>query len=667
MKEQLEQLKETIRRYDHHYYVLDNPLVPDIEYDRLMKQLLEIENEHPEWITFDSPSQRVGHGQVNQMQPIQHLSPMLSLNNVFSDEELQVFMNRIEEKGIKIDEVEFSAEPKLDGLAINLLYRHGVLVSAATRGDGRIGEDVLANIKTISAVPLRLLNGPHPEFIEVRGEVYMSKLSFQKLNHDAIQKGQKTFANPRNAAAGSLRQLNPDITAARDLSISIYGIGVYEGYEMPDSHVMQLSLLQSWGLRISPENRCVKGFSGCLNYYNQILEKRAQLPYEIDGVVYKVNQTSLQREMGFVAKAPRFACAHKFPALEEMTLLREVDFQVGRTGVITPVARLEPVNVAGVVVSNATLHNLSEIKRKDIHVGDTVIVRRAGDVIPEVVQVVFEKRNNDVRDIVFPTQCPACQSLIVFEEHGIAARCTGGRNCSAQLLGALKHFVSRKAMNIEGIGEQLLQTLIEQNMVHDIADLYYVETKQWLSLPRMAKKSVENILAALELSKNTSFSRLIYALGIREIGEVGAKTLATRFLNLDALKQATLEQLMSCPDIGPVASQAVVRFFQDPQALEICNKLIRAGIIWPNFELKPTNTSSPFFQKTVVLTGTLKTMDRENAKSLLEENGAKITSTVSKKTDYIVVGENAGSKYEKAVELNVTILTEEEMINMLTT
>lgn len=665
MKEQLEQLRETLRRYDHYYYVLDNPLVPDAEYDRLMMQLLQIEKEYPEWVTSDSPSQRVGHGQMTPMQPIQHLSPMLSLGNVFAEEELQLFMNRISEKTKEVEQLEFSAEPKLDGLAINLVYQNGILVSAATRGDGQVGEDVLLNVKTISAVPLRLLNGPHPHIIEVRGEVYMSKMSFQKLNQDAIKKNLKTFANPRNAAAGSLRQLNPEITASRDLSIYIYGVGQCDGFEMPDTHIAQLQLLQSWGLRISPENKCVKGISGCMDYYQSILERRSQLPYEIDGVVYKVNQIALQRHMGFVAKAPRFACAHKFPALEELTLLREVDFQVGRTGVITPVARLEPVNVAGVVVSNATLHNLSEIRRKDIHIGDMVIIRRAGDVIPEVVQVVLEKRTNHVREIHFPTICPVCESPIAFEEQGIVARCTGGRKCSAQLLGGLKHFVSRKAMNIEGVGEQLLQALIDNHLVHDIADLYYIETKQWLSLPRMAKKSVENILSALALSKNTSFSRFIYALGIREIGEVGAKTLATQFMDLEALQRASFDELMTCPDIGPVAAQAVVNFFQDQQSLEICNKLIQAGVNWVKQDKKPENTQSPFYQKTIVLTGTLSSMDRENAKNLLEGKGAKITSSVSKKTDYVIAGENAGSKYEKAIECGVAILTEEDMIKML--
>ena len=665
MKEQLEQLRETIRRYDHHYFVLDNPLVSDAEYDRLMQELLKIEHEHPEWVTSDSPTQRVGHGQLVQMHPIKHLSSMLSLGNVFSEEELQQFMRRITDKVGLMDGLEFSAEPKLDGLAINLIYRDGVLESAATRGDGQIGEDVTLNIKTILAVPLRLLNGPHPRVIEIRGEVYMSKLSFEKLNHDAIKRGTKTFANPRNAAAGSLRQLNPEITATRELSIYIYGIGVCDEFVLPQRHTEQLELLKSWGLRVSPENQMVKGEIGCLEYYFNILTRRNQLPYEIDGVVYKLNQIDLQKELGFVAKAPRFACAHKFPALEEMTIVKDVDFQVGRTGVITPVARLEPVNVAGVVVSNVTLHNRSEIKRKDIHIGDTVIIRRAGDVIPEVVQVVFEKRSNHVKEIIFPDFCPACQSPIELEEQGIVERCSGGRNCPAQLLGALKHFVSRKAMNIEGVGEQLLQLLIERGFVRDLADIYYIDTKQWLSLPRMAKKSVKNLMNAIETSKRTTFSRFIYSLGIREIGEVGAKTLANHFQDFEMLKNATQDELMNCSDIGPVAAFAVLTFFNQKESLEICEKLIQSGIHWEKQVPQIFNEESPFYQKTVVLTGTLSSMDREKAKSLLEEMGAKITGSVSKNTHFVIDGESAGSKYEKAVELGVKILSEQEFLELL--
>jgi DNA ligase (NAD+) len=665
MREQLEQIRDTIRRYDHHYYVLDSPIVPDSEYDRLMIELLKIEHEHPEWVTADSPTQRVGHGHNVQMQPIQHLSPMLSLGNVFTEEELQQFMRRITDKVVAMDTLEFSAEPKLDGLAINLIYRDGVLETAATRGDGQIGEDVTLNIKTIPAVPLRLLNGPHPGVVEIRGEVYMSKLSFENLNHQAIKHGTKTFANPRNAAAGSLRQLNPEITASRELSIYIYGIGVCDAFVLPDCHSEQLALLKSWGLRISPENMIVKGEKGCLEYYSNILARRTQLPYEIDGVVYKLNRIDLQKELGFVAKAPRFACAHKFPALEEMTIVKSVDFQVGRTGVITPVARLEPVNVAGVVVSNATLHNRSEIKRKDIHIGDTVIIRRAGDVIPEVVQVVFEKRPDHVKDIVFPESCPACQSAIEFEEQGIVARCSGGRSCPAQLLGALKHFVSRKAMNIEGVGEQLLQVLIERGLIHDVADLYYIDTKQWLALPRMAKKSVTNLMNAIETSKKTTFARFIYSLGIREIGEVGAKILANSFQEFDKLKQATQEELMNCSEIGPVATLAVLNFFRQKESLAICEKLINAGIHWEKQEQQMLNVESPFYQKTVVLTGTLSSMDREQAKAILEKMGAKITGSVSKNTSFLIAGESAGSKFEKAVELGIKILSEQDFLKLL--
>lgn len=662
MKEQLEQLRNKIRLYDHHYYGLDEPLVPDAEYDRLMRELEELELKHPDLITLDSPTQRVGQASATSLAPLAHLKPMLSLNNVFDELELSQFIKRIQEKLGKHHNLEFAAEPKLDGLAINITYRNGVLFSAATRGDGSVGEDVTSNIKTIAAVPLRLFGTEVPELIEVRGEVYMSKQTFHELNLQAHRLSQKPFANPRNAAAGSLRQLNPEITAQRHLSMYVYGIGECLGYQMPDSHVAQLEKLQAFGFRVSTLNMLVTGFEGCLSYYHDILAKRHDLPYEIDGVVYKLNAILDQNIMGFVAKAPRFSCAHKFPAMEEMTVLDHVEFQVGRTGVITPVARLRPVNVAGVTVSNATLHNMSEIARKDIHINDWVIVRRAGDVIPEVVGVVLDRRPINTLDIEFPSSCPVCHANIIHSEDNIIARCSGGLNCRAQLEGGLRHFVSRKAMAIDGIGEQLIHSIVEKAWVRDVADIYYITTQQWLSLPRMAKKSVENIISALQKSKQTSFARVIYALGIREIGEVSSKTLARHFNDFEALSKASYQELVLLPDIGPVAAQAVLDFFANMNGPVICQKLLDAGI---QFEQSKTSSSNQLSDKIFVLTGSLSKLSRDDAIEKLEQCGAKVSSAVSKKTSYVVVGESPGSKYQKALELGIQILNEDELIALL--
>jgi DNA ligase (NAD+) len=664
MQEKIEQLRELIRLYDHHYYGLDEPLVPDAEYDRVMRELIDLEANHPQWVTSDSPTQRVGRALASSLEPITHDKPMLSLNNVFTEDDLFQFIKRIQEK-IGGREIEFVAEPKLDGLAINLTYQKGVLISAATRGDGLVGEDVTANIKTISAVPLRLIGKSIPDFLEVRGEVYMSKKSFHELNHYAQKHDLKQFANPRNAAAGSLRQLNPEITASRELSIYVYGIGAYEHFEMPKSHFEQMMYLKSLGFRVTNLIEKVKGLEGCMNYYHDILNKRRDLPFEIDGVVYKLNDINMQDKMGFVAKAPRFACAHKFPAMEEMTRLEQVDFQVGRTGVITPVARLQPVSVGGVTVSNATLHNMSEIARKDIKIGDMVVIRRAGDVIPEIVSVILEQRGSDVRDIEFPPSCPVCGATIYHEPDGVIARCTGGLSCPAQLEGALKHFVSRKAMAIDGIGEQLIHTVVEMGWVKDVADIYQITTIQWLSLPRMAKKSVENIVKALAQSKSSTFARVLYALGIREIGEVGAKTLAHHYANFSELQKASIEDLLALPDFGPVAAEAVFSSFKNLKFLNICEKLIQAGVSWPKKTQELSKHHEKFSNKTIVLTGTLLKMSRDEAIEKLENLGAKVTGSVSKKTDFVVVGENPGSKFQKAQELGIQILNEQMLMELL--
>lgn len=662
MQEQIEKIRELVRLYDHHYYGLDEPLVPDAEYDRVMNELIRLESLYPQWVTDDSPTQRVGRALVSSLEPLAHQKPMLSLNNVFNEEELGRFFKRIENQ-LGIYSLEFTVEPKLDGLAINLTYKNGILVSAATRGDGLVGENVTSNIKTIHAVPLKLLGENHPPFLEVRGEIYMSKKSFQKLNQYCLHHGQKPFANPRNAAAGSLRQLNPEMTASRDLSIYVYGIGAFEDFVMPPTHWEQMMLLQQWGFRVSSENQRVTGIQGCLEYYQNILAHRRELPYEIDGVVYKLDSIDLQNKMGFLAKAPRFACAHKFPAMEEITRIEQVDFQVGRTGTVTPVARLRPVSVGGVTVSNATLHNMSEIERKDIKIGDDVIVRRAGDVIPEIVSVVLQNRG-EVSDIVFPSICPVCHAPIEHESDGIIARCTGGFQCPAQLQGALKHFVSRKAMAIDGIGDQLIHQLVEQNWVKDVADLYQISALQWISLPRMAKKSVQNILDALKNSKNTTFARVIYALGIREIGEVGAKTLAKHFHDFEELKQTSMESLLALPDFGPVASLSVYEAFHNPRFLETCQKLIDLGVNW-SIETKQVIVVPELANKTVVLTGSLTQWSRDEAIAQLELRGAKMTGSISRKTDLVIVGESPGSKYQKALELGIPIMNEETLFRLL--
>lgn len=663
---QIEELAERLRNYDYHYYVLDEPLVPDIEYDRLFRELQLLEAEYPQYTRADSPTQRVGGAPAGSFEPVVHRQPMLSLGNVFSEEELQAFFKRVAEKADQAEnQLIFTCEPKLDGLAVNLSYERGQLVHAATRGDGAVGENITANIKTITAVPLRLMTTTPPDFIEVRGEVYMPKAGFEAYNERARLHGEKTFANPRNAAAGSLRQLNPAITANRPLAIYCYGIGAYEGTPLADSHFKQLDFLRSLGFRVSSESQKVEGIEGCLDYYYSMLKRRAALPYEIDGVVYKLDSTRLQQRLGFVARAPRFACAHKFPASEEMTVIEAVDFQVGRTGALTPVARLHPVSVAGVTVSNATLHNMDEIARKDICIGDTVIIRRAGDVIPEVVSVVQEKRTESRQAIVLPAYCPVCGSDVIREEGEAIARCTGGLYCSAQLKRMLWHFASRKAMAIDGLGSGLIDQLVEHGLVKDVADLYCQNLDRVANLPRMGHKSADNFLQAIEASKKTSFARFLYALGIREVGEVSARVLASEFSDIDSLKKASIEQLMELKDIGPIGAHHVVHFFAQAHNCEVIDKLIHLGIHWPREEKKQLDEQHPFFGKIMVLTGTLASMGREDAKARLLSVGAKVTGSVSAKTDYLVAGAEAGSKLDKAVDLGVRVLTEDEFLALI--
>lgn len=666
LKQQIDELREQIRNYDYHYYVLDAPLVPDPAYDRCFKQLMALEQAHPEFITPDSPTQRVSGSPSKAFTPAPHYQPMLSLGNVFSEEELLAFFKRITDKlHVSAAELWFTCETKLDGLAVNLIYEQGEFVTGSTRGDGMVGENITANLKTLSQVPLRLRLANPPALLEVRGEVFMPKAGFLKLNEMAQRQGEKTFANPRNAAAGSLRQLNPAITAKRPLDIYCYGVGFHEGATLPNSHFEQLQWLSEMGFRISPENQLVKGMSACLEYYYNMLKRRDSLPYEIDGVVYKIDNIAQQQRLGFVARAPRFACAHKYPAHEEMTEILAVDFQVGRTGVLTPVARLKPVQISGVTVSNATLHNMDEIRRKDIHIGDTLIIRRAGDVIPEVVAVVLEKRPTHITEIMMPKHCPVCGSEVMQEAHESMARCSGGLFCSAQLKRAIWHFASRKAMDISGLGGALIEQLIDQHLIKDVADLYQLKKSVVATLPHMGEKSAQNLLDALEKSKKTTFKRFIYALGIREIGEVAAGILAKEFHDLSTLLAADKTHLMRLHDIGPVGASHVVHFFSQPHNRAVIDKLLQAGIHWPLVEKSRQNEQHPFHQKTVVLTGSLTTLSREEAKTRLDVLGAKVTGSVSAKTDYVVAGESPGSKYDKAVKLGIRILDEEAFLALL--
>lgn len=666
IKEKISSLRHQIRLYDYHYYVKDEPLVPDAEYDRCFRELQRLEAEYPQYVSSDSPTQRVGATPSDAFETVAHKQPMLSLANVFSEDELKAFIKRITDRldGFA-DEIEFACEPKLDGLAVNITYEQGRLKYAATRGDGAVGEKITANLKTIPSLPLRLMDKNPPEFIEVRGEVYMPIAGFESYNQQARERGEKTFANPRNAAAGSLRHLDPSVTASRPLDIYCYGIGACQGYELPDTHCEQLELLKQFGFRVSPETRRVKGLEGCRQYHDAMMAKRASLPFEIDGVVYKVNRIELQEKLGFVSRAPRFACAHKFPALEELTTLMAVDWQVGRTGALTPVARLEPVSVAGVTVSNATLHNMDEIQRKDIRIGDQVIIRRAGDVIPEVVSVVFEQRPQKTERIRLPLHCPVCGSDVVREEGEAVARCAGGLFCKAQLKRMMWHFASRKAMDIDGLGSGLIELLVDEGIVRHLPDLYQLDFAELVTLPRMGEKSAQNLLDALEKSKKTSFNRFLYALGIREIGEASARILASAFKDIASIRRASIEDLTALKDIGPVVAAHVQHFFAQPHNVEVIDKLLELGLNWPEPEKKAMSSEHPFFGKVLVLTGSLSSLSREEAKAKLRAVGAKVTGSVSAKTDVLIAGSDPGSKLDKANDLGVKVMDEAEFLELM--
>lgn len=663
IKQRIAKLREQINRHNYLYYVLDAPEIPDSEYDRLLRELEQLEQQHPELIVPESPTQRVGAAPLSEFAEVKHRMPMLSLNNAFDEQEVEDFDRRARER-LDVKEIVYTAEPKLDGLAISLLYENGILARGATRGDGNTGEDVTQNVRTIETIPLKLVGRAYPRVLEVRGEVIMTRSGFEKLNQNQRNKGEKTFANPRNAAAGSLRQLDPRITATRPLSFFAYGVGVTEDGEVADSQHQLLAQLRDWGLRTNPEIKRVKGVKGCLDYFHGMQARRNSLDYDIDGVVYKVDDLAQQEQLGFVSRAPRWAVAHKFAAQEEMTELLDVEWQVGRTGALTPVARLKPVFVGGVTVSNATLHNQDEIDRKDIRIGDTVIVRRAGDVIPEVVSVVMSKRPRHAHKISHPGKCPVCESEVVRLENEAAARCTGGLFCAAQRKEAIKHFASRRAMDIEGLGDKLVEQLVDQGMVHDVADLYALTVGQLAGMERMGEKSAQNIAAALDKSKATTLPRFLFALGIRQVGETTARTLARHFGSLGTIMQAKEAELEAVQDVGPVVAESIAHFFHEPHNRKVIHKLQTAGLHWPEIEVKAA-AELPLMGKTFVITGTLATMSRDEAKDKLQQLGARVSGSVSKKTDYVIVGESPGSKATRAEELGLAILDEQALLRLL--
>lgn len=673
-------LRDELERHNYQYYVLDAPTIPDAEYDALFGELQALETEHPDLLTDESPTQRVGGAPLSAFDTVRHRVPMLSLNNGFDDEDVIGFDRRCAQglgrtaaaapaedlfsaAEVADSAVEYACELKFDGLAMSLRYEDGKLVQAATRGDGETGEDVTVNVRTIKAIPLKL-RGKAPAVLEVRGEVFMYRAEFDKLNERQAEAGEKTFVNPRNAAAGSLRQLDPRITARRPLSFFAYGIGELQGAERPPTHSVMLDGFATLGLPVCGERQVVKGAQGLLSFYREIGARRDQLPYDIDGVVYKVNAVPEQEQLGFVSRAPRFALAHKFPAQEMTTVVEDIEVQVGRTGAITPVARLAPVFVGGVTVTNATLHNEDEIRRKDVHVGDTVIVRRAGDVIPEVVAVVLERRPEGARAFVMPTACPVCGSHIERLEGEAIARCTGGLICAAQRKQALLHFAQRRAMDIEGLGDKVVEQLVDQGIVHTPADLYKLGVAKLAALDRMADKSATNLLAAIEASRETTMNRFIFALGIRHVGEATAKDLAKHFGKLDNLMAADEAALLEVNDVGPVVAQSIAGFLAEPHNVEVIEQLRAAGVHWPETE-PMARAPLPLAGKTFVLTGTLPTMSREDAKERLEAAGAKVAGSVSKKTDYVVAGAEAGSKLERAQALGVPVLDEDGMLALL--
>ncbi|MBQ0761948.1 NAD-dependent DNA ligase LigA [Marinobacter psychrophilus] len=684
VRDRVDQLRTAITDHNHHYYVLDDPQVPDAEYDRLFCELQAQEAEYPELATATSPTQRVGSAVETNFAQVIHRIPMLSLDNAFSAEELRDFDRRVrerlnrgktagesstkehstEEEGSKEERtIEYVCEPKLDGLAVSLHYQNGELVRAATRGDGYTGEDITANIRTIASVPLTLRGGDFPQTVEVRGEVYMPRAGFDRLNQRLAGRGEKTFVNPRNAAAGSLRQKKSSVTARRPLEMCAYSVAVSDESALPPTHWKGLQQVSEWGFRINPEMSLANGADQCLEAYEALMAKRDRLPYEIDGIVFKVNRLDLQQQLGFVSRAPRWAIAQKFPAEEELTVVESVEFQVGRTGAITPVARLKPVFVGGVTVSNATLHNMDEVRRLDLHIGDTVFIRRAGDVIPKVVKVVQDKRPADAWVIELPAQCPACGSDVVQIEGEVIARCSGGLFCPAQRKEAIRHYASRKALDIEGLGDKWVDILVDSEKVETIADLYRLRKADLIGLERMGDKSASNLIAAIDASRQPLLWRFLYALGIREVGEATAKGLAGYFGSLEAIAEADENALQAVSDVGPIVAGHLRSFFEQPHNQEILQSLKQAGVIWQTQEI--TAASMPLHGQTWVLTGTMEQMTRDQAKQKLEGLGAKVAGSVSKKTSCVVAGEAAGSKLTKAQQLGVEVLSEQGLLDLL--
>ena len=660
----IEQLRQEINYHNYRYYALDDPQITDADYDRLMQRLRELEAQYPASITPESPTQRVGAAPLSAFQTVVHEMPMLSLDNAFSDEDLLAFNQRVQDRLKSTEDIEYACEVKLDGIAVSLLYRNGLLVRGATRGDGTNGEDITQNVRTIKSIPLRLHGEGFPAVLEVRGEIYMPKAGFNALNENARITGEKLFVNPRNAAAGSLRQLDSRITANRPLEMCAYSVGWVDGGELPATHSNVLAALKSWGFLTNRETQVAKNIHEAIAFYRHIGEKRDALAYDIDGIVFKVNSRKLQDSLGFISRAPRWAIAYKFPAQEESTLLLDVEFQVGRTGAVTPVARLQPVFVGGVTVSNATLHNRDEINRLGIKIGDTVIIRRAGDVIPQIVQVVESKRTPGARDIVFPESCPVCGSPVETVADEAVARCSGGLVCAAQRKEAIKHYASRKAMNIEGLGDKLVEQLVDSGLVNTLADIYSLTREQLSAMERMGEKSADNIINALEISKKTTLAKFIYALGIREVGEATARNFANYFGSFEALAAADQETLQKVPDVGPVVAHFVAEFFAQESNIGAVSALRNHGVHWDNIEVVSPE-ELPLAGLTYVLTGTLEALSRDDAKAHLLALGAKVAGSVSAKTDYVVAGPGAGSKLAKAEELGLKVMDEAGLLALL--
>ena len=658
-------LRELLERYNYRYHALDDPEVPDAEYDRLMLELRALETQYPQLLTSHSPTQRVGAAPVAAFGTVTHRVAMLSLDNAFSEAEVRDFDRRIHERLADSRPIAYSAEPKLDGLAVSARYENGVYMQGATRGDGETGEDITQNLRTITALPLKLRAGAVPRVLEVRGEVFMPRAGFKRFNEEAAARGEKIFVNPRNAAAGSLRQLDPRMTAARPLDLFIYGVGVVEGGSLPPYHSKTLKKLRQMGFKICPQSRVVKSIEGCLKYYQEMGAMRVQLPYQIDGVVYKVDDVDLQRQLGFISRAPRWALAHKFPAEEALTVVRGIEFQIGRTGALTPVARLEPVFVGGVTVSNATLHNMDELTRKDVRVGDTVVVRRAGDVIPEVARVLPERRVAGAELVTLPAFCPVCASPVVREADQAVARCTGGRRCAAQRKEEIKHFASRRAMDIQGLGDKLVEQLVDRDWTKTPADLFSLQAAQLMTLERMGEKSAQKLQAAIESAKHTTLPRFLYALGIRDVGEATALALARHFPDLGRLRGAGEEEIQQVPDVGPVVAKQVAAYFSDADNAAVVDRLLAAGIRWP--AAAPAGAKGAQSGKTFVLTGTLASMTRDAAAEAIAQRGGTVAGSVSKKTDYVVAGAEAGSKLKRAEQLGIPVLDEAAFRKLLKT